>query len=187
MITYEVNQADLQRVMKKLKGMETKAPRVIKNAINKTAKEARKTLAEGAQDSYTVKNAGFNSRMKIEKATAGKLYAVIRAQERTLTVTRYHATAPKSGAKAEIVKSGLKTIVGSMGIKAFKISGGQGAGLIAQRKTKARKPIKVLRSNSVPKMLEKVYEGERGMKGALEPVISKSLHDAINAEIAKLI
>ena len=55
MITYEVNQSDLRRVMKKLKGMETKSPRVIKNAINKTAKEARKTLAEGAQDSYTVK------------------------------------------------------------------------------------------------------------------------------------
>ena len=47
--------------------------------------------------------------------------------------------------------------------------------------------MKVLRSVSVPKMLEKVYEGERGMEGALSPIITKTLHDEIAAEVAKLI
>ena len=44
-----------------------------------------------------------------------------------------------------------------------------------------------IRSVSVPKMLEKVYEGERGMEGALAPVIKRTLHDEIAAEVAKLI
>lgn len=182
MITYEVDKADLRYALKKLKGIETKAPRVFKNAVNHTAKAARKKMAAGAQDAYTVKSGGFNSRMKIQNATVGNLSAVIRSQEKTLTITRFHTTAPKSGGRAEIVKEGLKQIVGPRKIRAFK----RGK-LLMQRKTEARKPLKVLRSVSVPKMLEKVYEGERGLEGALAPVIQRTLHDEIAAEVAKLI
>lgn len=181
MITYEVDRSDLKYVQKKLRGMETKAPRVIKNAINHTAKEARKKLAAGAQGSYTVKSGGFNSRMKIQNATNGRLYAVIRAQDRTLTITRFHTSAPKSGGKADIVKGGLKQLMGPRKIKAFKRNG-----LIMQRKTEDRYPLKVLRSVSVPKMLEKVYKGERGVAGELEPVIQRTLHDEIRKEIQRL-
>ena len=181
MITYEVDKADLKYVQKKLRGMETKAPRVIKNAINHTAKEARKKLAAGAQGAYTVKSGGFNSRMKIQNATNGKLYAVIKSEDKTLTITRFHATAPKSGGRADIVKGGLKQLVGPKNIKAFKRKG-----LIVQRKTEDRYPLKVLRSVSVPKMLEKVYKGERGVTGELEPVIKRTLHDEIGKEIQKL-
>jgi len=182
MITYEVDKADIRYVLKKLKGIETKAPRVFKNAVNHTAKAARKKMAAGAQESYTVKSGGFNSRMKIQNATVGNLSAVIRSQDRTLTITRFHTTVPKSGGRADIVKDGLKQLVGSKNIRAFKRKG-----LIMQRKTKARYPLKAIRSVSVPKMLEKVYEGERGMEGALAPVIKRTLHDEIAAEVAKLI
>ena len=182
MITYEVNKKDLKYVKQKLKGMEEKAPRVFKNAINHTAKEARKKLAEGAQGSYTVKSGGFNSRMKIEKATNEKLCAVIHSKGKTLTITRFRTSAPKSGGKADIVKSGLKQSVGRGKIKAFKRKG-----LMMQRQTKERHPLRVFRSVSVPKMLEKVYEGERGIEGALTPVIERTLHDEIAAEVEKLI
>lgn len=181
MITYEVSQRDLRYVQRKLQGMEEKAPRVIKNAINHTAKEARKKLAVGAQRSYTVKSGGFNSRMKIQNATNSRLYAVIRAKDRPLTITRFRTTAPKGGGRADIVKGGLKELTGPKKIKAFKRGG-----LIMQRKTKDRFPLKVLRSNSVPKMLEKVYSGERGMEGELAPVIQRTLHDEIKKEIEKL-
>lgn len=181
MITYEVSQRDLRYVRRKLQGMEKQAPRAIKNAINHTAKEARKKLAAGAQGSYTVKSGGFNSRMKIQNATNSRLHAVIRAKDRPLTITRFHATAPKGGGRADIVKSGLKEIVGPKKIKAFKRGG-----LIMQRKTEDRFPLKVLRSNSVPKMLEKVYSGERGIEGELAPTIQKTLHDEIKKEIKKL-
>lgn len=182
MITYEVSKADLEYVQSKLKGMEEKAPRVFKNAINHTAKQARKKLAAGAQGAYTVKSGGFNSRMKIQNATVGNLQAVIRSIGKTLTITRFHTTAPASGARADIVKTGLKQILGKLKIKAFKRKG-----LIMQRKTDKRYPVQVLRSVSVPKMLEKVYKGERGIEGELAPVIERTLHDEIEAEVAKLI
>ena len=117
MITYEVSQRDLRYVRRKLQGMEKQAPRAIKNAINHTAKEARKKLAAGVQGSYTVKSGGLNSRMKIQNATNSRLHAVIRAKDRPLTITRFHATAPKGGGRADIVKSGLKEIVGPKKIK----------------------------------------------------------------------
>ncbi len=182
MIIYEISREDLRYVQRRLKRIETEAPKAFKNAINHTAKEARKKLAAGAQGAYTVKNGGFNSRMRIQNATNTKLYAVIRSKDKPLTITRFHATAPKSGGKADIVKSGLKELIGPKQIKAFKRGG-----LIMQRKSADRYPVKVLRSVSVPKMLEKVYEGERGIEGALGPEIQRTLHDEIRKEVRKLI
>lgn len=182
MISYEISREDLRYVQKKLKRIETDAPKVFKNAINHTAKEARKKLAAGAQEAYTVKNGGFNSRMRIQNATNTKLYAVIRSKDKPLTITRFHATAPKSGGRADIIKSGLKQLIGPKQIKAFKRGG-----LIMQRKSADRYPVKVLRSVSVPKMLEKVYDGERGIEGALGPEIQQTLHDEIRKEVRKRI
>ena len=182
MISYEISREDLRYVQRRLKRIETEAPKAFKNAINHTAKEARKKLAAGAQGAYTVKNGGVNSRMRIQNATNTKLYAVIRSKDKPLTITRFHATAPKSGGKADIVKSGLKELIGPKQIKAFKRGG-----LIMQRKSADRYPVKVLRSVSVPKMLEKVYEGERGIEGALGPEIQRTLHDEIRKEVRKLI
>lgn len=67
MITYEVNRAELELVEKKLGDMKSKAPQVFKNAVNKTARQARKRIAQSAKGAYTVKQVGFNSHMKIKK------------------------------------------------------------------------------------------------------------------------
>ena len=195
LIKIEVNESDIKWAQKKLKGMETKAPRVLKNAINHTAKKARKSLMEGAQRRYTVKNAGFNSRIKIYKATNTKLSASVYARDRTLTLPRFHTTSPKSGVKSEVLKgSGLKEVVSRRGssesngeIHAFRAKGGKAAGLIVQRRTVARYPLKVLRSISVPKMLEMVYLGRGGISEALEPEIKRTFRDEVKKEIAKIV
>lgn len=184
MITYEINRADMECIQRRLRGMEEKAPQVFKNAINRTARIARKKLEVGAQESYTVRTRGFNSRMRVQNATAGRLFAVIRSRGRTLTLTRFKTTEPPSGVRADVVKTGLKQIVGRQGIRAFK---SRKQGLIMQRESQKRYPVHVLRSVSVPKMLEKVYQGERGIEGELTPIIEKTLRDEINAEIARLI
>lgn len=179
MITYEVDKADLKYVQEKLKGIEKGAPTAIMKAVNITAKAARKKLLEGVNKSYTVKAGGFNSKMNIHNASRSRLYAVITSKGRPLTLTRFHATAPKSGGKADIVKAGLKQLVGSRNIKAFKRKG-----LMMQRETEDRYPIKVLRSNSVSKMLESVYKGK--VNSAVEPVIQETLHSEIEKQVAKL-
>lgn len=191
LIKIEVNEADIKWAQKKLKGMETKAPRVLKNAINHTAKKARKGLMDGAQRRYAIKNAGFNSRVKIYNATNTKLSASVYARDRTLTLPRFHTTSPKSGVKSEVVKgSGLKEVVSRRGdteIRAFRAKGGKADGLIVQRRTVARYPMKVLRSISVPKMLEMVYHGGGGISAAMEPEIKRTFRDEVEKEIAKLV
>ena len=149
-IYIEVDQKDLHRVMSKLKDME-KAPRHLKNAINRTA---------------TV--------------------ATIRAKGKPPTLQSFKTKFPKAGGKADITKSGLKRLVTATGGAAFVPSGGKAAGLMAQRRGKERHPIKVLYGNSVPKMVEQIYKGERGGQGDMEKVIKKRLHDEIQAEIAKI-
>lgn len=190
LIKIEVNESDIKWAQKKLKGMETKAPRVLKNAINHTAKQARKSLMQGAQGRYAVKNAGFNSRIKIYNATNTNLSASVYARDRTLTLPRFHTTSPKSGVKSEVLKgSGLKEVISRKNgeIRAFRAKGGKAAGLIVQRRTVARYPLKVLRSISVPKMLEIVYLGRGGISEALEPEIKRTFRDEVKKEIAKLV
>ena len=190
LIKIEVNESDIKWAQKKLKGMETKAPRVLKNAINHTAKQARKSLMQGAQGRYAVKNAGFNSRIKIYNATNTNLSASVYARDRTLTLPRFHTTSPKSGVKSEVLKgSGLKEVISRKNgeIRAFRAKGGKAAGLIVQRRTEAKYPLKVLRSISVPKMLEIVYLGRGRISEALEPEIKRTFRDEVKKEIAKLV
>lgn len=187
MITYKVNRAELDYVEKKLGDMKSKAPQVFKNAVNKTARQARKRIAQGAQGAYTVKQVGFNNHMKIRAASTGNLTASIDADGKPLTVIRFKNRAGRSkkggaAASADITNGGLKQLISSKGGKAFKRNG-----LVMQRKGKERFPLKVLHSNSVPKMVERVYEGERGLEGALREPIQSDLRKNIEAEVKKIV
>lgn len=187
MIVYEVNRAELEYVERKLGDMKNKAPQVFKNAVNKTARQARKRIAQSAKGAYTVKQAGFNSHMKIRAATAGNLTASIDADGKPLTIIRFKNRAGRAykggaAAAADIVNGGLKQLISSVGGKAFKRKG-----LVMQREGKERLPVKVFHSNSVPKMIEKVYEGERGMAGSLREPIQSDLRKNIEAEVKKIV
>lgn len=182
---YEVDQKDLHRVMSKLKDME-KAPRHLRNAINRTATVAMKMIKAGRSQGYTIKTGRFNAQVKKFNAAPTNLTATIKASGRPPTIKEFKTSYPKAGGKADITKSGLKKLVTDTGGAAFIPSGGKAAGLMAQRRGKERHPIKVLYGNSVPKMVEQIYKGERGGQGEMDEIIKKRLHDEIQAEIAKI-
>ena len=54
MIEFEVDQTQLQRIELKLKDMKAKAPQALKNAVNATARDAKKDLADKAKETYAV-------------------------------------------------------------------------------------------------------------------------------------
>ena len=179
MIRVEVDAASLSRVQKKLGVMKSKAPVVISRALNKTAVSARQRLATRAQQAYTVKSGKFKKNMEIKRATSGNLEAVIRSEGKPLNVTNFKYTAPKSGAKSQIVASGgLKQLI--MGnIKAFKGKNG----LIWQRRSESRKPIKVLKSNSIPIMIG----SEKRVYGLEKKNIESDLKKYVEAQIKLLV
>lgn len=185
-IQVEVNENQLKYVQRELGKMKDKAPVVIKNAVNRAARKARKQFHEEIRNNYTVNQAGFNSRIQLVLAKPGRLYAIVKSEDRTLTVPRFkHMTSKKAGASVDVTGHGYKKLViteGGKEIKAFK-----NGKLVMQRKTQNRYPLKVLRSNSVPKMVEMTYKGGGNIRQALEPIIAKTLKEEINIGIAKML
>jgi len=175
-ITVTVDKAAVERKLGDLAG---KSRTVIARGLNKTAKDARKRLAEKAQETYTAKKVHFNSHMKLDSANAGNLVATLRANGRPLSLTGFAHRAPKKqGGKAQVLQAGGMKPIEMSGIKAFKRNG-----LMMQRRSKARLPVKVLHSNSVPVMLG----SEQRVYGIVRPHIESDLKKNLDAEIARLI
>ena len=182
MIEYQVDEQMLEEVQAKLGEMSRKAPTVISKALNKAAVTARVDLANKAQATYTVKSGGFKKDMTIRKASAGRLEAVIHSQGKPLTIDKFHTTfAKKSGAKANIIKGGgLKQLIKG-NIKAFKGTGKLN-GKIYQRVGTERKPLKKLKSNSIPKMIG----NEQRVYGIVKPSIDRNLQHYVEQQIELL-
>jgi len=183
----EVDKADLKYVMKKLQNAEKNAPRVLRNAINRTATAAMQMIKKGRSQGYTIAAGRFNSQIKVQRANASHLDATIKSSGRPHTLKNFKTSTPKSGGKADITKSGLKKLSGSRGGAAFVPTSGRAAGLMVQRRGKSRFPLKVFSANSTPKMVEQIYKGERGGQGDMEEKIKRRLHEEIEKEIAKII
>ena len=183
----EVDQNDVRRIQKKMKDL-SKPPRHLRKAINRTATAAMKMIRAGRGQGYTVKASRFNQDIKVYRATADRLSAAIKSHGRPPTLSRsFKTSVPKSGGKADVVKTGLKSVTGGGDGKAFVPAGGKVAGLMVKRTGKDRYPVKVLHGPSVPKMVEKIYKGERGGQGDMEDKVRKRLHEEIEKEIEKLI
>lgn len=84
-----VDAVNLEQVEKKLNGMKQKAPKVLKLAVNDTARKARSRLAKEAQKTYAVKVGGFNRAMKIKLATNGNPVAIIRSTGKKIPLGKF--------------------------------------------------------------------------------------------------
>ncbi len=192
MMRVEYDRNMLRRVEKKLGRMKREAPKVLKTALNDTAKVGRKDLADKAQKTYAVKKSGFNKSMKINKARVNNLEAEIVSEGRPLGLKDFKVTPasykPGSGQppeiiKAKVVKSSSYKPLEKGGIKAFVTRFSSGHVAVAQRRGDARLPIKTLSSNSIPKMIgneERVYR-------FVKPKIQENLKKNVNKQIEKVL
>lgn len=191
MITYEYDQNTLAKVEKKLGSLKSEAPKALKNAINQTAKQARKDLATEAQKTYVVKSGRFNKAMTIKNATQSSLEATIKATGAPMELKDYKvspATA-RTGAnrpdltKAKVLKAGSMKGLQKGNIKAFVAKFASGHASVAQRRGNARLPLKVLFSNSIPKMLG----NEKRVYGVVRPTIEQNLQENIDKQVRKIL
>lgn len=191
MITYEYDQNTLAKVEKKLGSLKSEAPKALKNAINQTAKQARKDLATEAQKTYVVKSGRFNKAMTIKNATQSSLEATIKATGAPMELKDYKvspATA-RTGAnrpdltKAKVLKAGSMKGLQKGNIKAFVAKFSSGHASVAQRRGSARLPFKVLFSNSIPKMLG----NEKRVYGIVRPTIEQNLQENVDKQVRKIL
>lgn len=191
MIRVEVEKATIQSIEKKLNTLDKKMPDVLKQAINETAKQARKQLTTEAQRTYVIKTGRFNKAMTMKKATKSHLEAVIGATG-SVTELKDFKVSPSKYATGEkrpsVIKAkglranGMKALQKG-DLKAFVAKFANGHQSVVQRRGKARLPLKVFYSSSMPKMLgneEKVFgivgpDINTNLKLNLEKYISKAL------------
>lgn len=116
--------------------------------------------------------------MRIKNATAGSLEAIIRSQGKPLKLMNFRVSAGEEMTRAKVLKSsGLKNLIKG-NIKAF-----VGFKQVAQRQGKSRLPIKVLHSNSIPKMIG----SEKRVYGIVKPQIKSDLKKNIDAQIKEVV
>ena len=187
MIEFQIDEATMTAVQTKLKNMKAKTPNAMRNAINQTATATNRKIKKGRSEGYTIKAGSFNKQITVQRANRAYMDATIKAKGRTRTIKEFKTKMSTHGAKTDITKSGLKALVNEAGATAFMATGGKVAGLYVQRETSERYPLRVLHANSVPIMVRKIYEGERGRQGNLEPYIQKLLYKNLSKQIDKIL
>ena len=80
LIRFEYDEAMLHVIEMALGNLKSESRKVLKNAVNATAKQAQADLAAKAKETYDVKKTRFTKAMGLRKATASR-------QEATITVT----------------------------------------------------------------------------------------------------
>lgn len=206
LLRFEVDQEVLKMIEKALGSMSSESRKVLKNAVNATAKQAKTDLANKAKEEYTAKKSALNKGMKKKNATVSDQTATITVTGGVLELKEFKATAPKSGAKAQITAGGsLKLIQSKKGsrAKAFLATFSSGHQAIVQRqdgqtyksaegRNKRREKygkyvdmtqIKKLLSISAPKMIG----DEKKVLGVLRPKIYENLAENIQKEIDKVV
>ena len=189
LIEFQIDEGMLKTIEDALGDLKGESRKVLKNAVNKTARQAKKALAQKAQETYVVKQTRFTKAMDTKNATVGNLEATINITSAQLELKDFKVSPatynPKnrpSVVRAKVLlASGLKGL--QAGTKAFLAKFSNGHVSVAQRRGAARLPIKKLLSNSIPKMVgnqQKVY-------GIVEPDIYDNLLANVQAEIAKVL
>ena len=173
LIEFEVDRTQLERIELKLKNCRDKAPLALKNAVNATARDAKKDLANKAKETYAVKSPRFKKAIAQKNATKSKPTAILKITGKVneLADFKYKENEGANAARGKVLKSGgLKTLQKG-DLKAFITKFGSGHVSVVQRKTSARLPVKKLLSPSIPTMIG----NEAKVYGVVKPNIQKQI------------
>lgn len=185
LIEFEVDQTQLQRIELKLKNCKEKAPVALKNAVNATARDAKKDLANKAKETYAVKAPRFKKAIAQKNATKSKPTAVLKitGAVNELADFKYKPNEQANAARGKVLKSGSLKTLQKGDLKAFITKFGSGHVSVVQRKTSARLPVKKLLSPSIPTMIG----NEAKVYGVVKPNIQKNLQKNIQKQIDKIL
>lgn len=165
-------------------------PRILKNAINATARKARNQLVKGAKEEYAIKKTDV---LKDKSQGAPQLYtaspynqmtAIIKSRGHMQDIMTY-STRPNKGpqaAAAQILASGSMKPLEMGGLKAFVTKFASGHVAIVQRKGPERLPVKKLLSPAVPMTM-----GNETVREKAETLAYEMLQKEIDKRIQKVL
>lgn len=201
-ITFEFDANQLQKIERKLKNMKSKAPQVLKNAVNATAKDAKKDLAKKAKETYAVKSPKFQKAIAMKNATAAKPTATLKITGEAMALSdfKYKKNIQSIGAKGKLYKaSSFKSLdLDAKGLKAFvtKFHSGHIAvvrrdpphkytrGLMERKQNGGdQTKLKEFYSPSIPRMIG----NEKKVYGIVRPNIYQNLQKNIEKQIENVL
>ncbi len=205
-ISYNVDM--LAHVERELGSMKQKAPKVLKLAVNDTARKARSRLAREAQKEYEVKGTGINKAVRIQFATAGNQTATLRYTGKKIplyqfkrrggtlgpgryynpTLHRMQTGKGGTGASGKLLKSSSFQSDGGAKLKWFiaKMSSGhtgifQRTGIPRHQGSRDDPEVEEKMGKSIPEMIgdpKRVY-------GVVEPHIKSDLKEAVSRHVSR--
>lgn len=181
-------QIDAEKAIKEIEAIlgdaqKKRAPKILAKAVNDTSVEARKLLAQTAQETYAIKSAGFNKEMKLDKASAKNPIATISSKGGAVELYKFKTSPasyktgdnkPKKSKGSVKAHGGMKNLLHD-GRWAFVTQFDSGHKTMVQRTTQKRYPIKTLLSPSIPQMIG----NEQEVYGLLQPQIQEMLYKHI--------
>ena len=181
-------EAEIKEIIKKLDTLHDKAPSVLKNAINATARKVRTQMIKDAQSRYVVKDKGAlkneaKGGPKVYTARVTNLEAEIKSKGSMQDIMAF-MTKPNTqagAAAARVLNSGSFKALEVSGLKAFVATFKSGHQAIVQRKGKDRLPVKKLLSPAIPIML-----GSEEISSKAEKLAYEVLQEEIQKRIDKI-
>lgn len=200
-----VRAINLDQVERELGGLKKKAPKVLRIAINDTARKARSRLAKEAQKTYAVKAVGFNKVMHIQMATNSNFVAIIRARGEKIplgkfshrkgtlgtgryynpTLHTYQIGKGGTGASAKVLKRSGYKAAESTDRKWFSAKMGSGHSGIFQRNEGMRRKQKGEISEKMALAIPQMLGSEKYVYGLVEPYIQSDLQEAVNRHLLR--
>lgn len=164
------------------------APRILKNAINSTARKVRAQLVKDAKTRYSVSDKTIwknesKGAPQVLTANSSTLTATVRSRGPMQDIMAF-MTRPNTqtgAAAAKVLSSGSMKALEKGDLKAFVTTFRSGHTAIVQRQSEERLPVKKLLSPAVPHML-----GNEEVRTKAESMAYDTLQREIQKRIAKI-
>lgn len=171
-----VDTSQLNKVVQGLEKYEKQMPGAAMSAVNRTLDHVNTRVARFVSSEYRIKNTEVKDTITKNRATKGKLLAFLKSEGRRLTLVRFRFGSAKKSIKVKIKKNESTKVVATSP-KAF-IQNLRGNDQIMKRQGKKRKPVEVLRTISVPQMIDSLKVSEK-----IQTEANKKLAERIDHEI----
>ena len=177
---------ELAKIMAKLDGLPQMlgAPKVLKNALNSTARKVRQQIIKDSKGRYALKQKkALQSESKILSASPSTLEATVLAKGPMRDIMDF-MTQPNTAtgaAAAKVLNSGTMKPLEVGGLKAFITTFRSGHTAIVQRRGAERLPVKKLLSPAVPHMM-----GNEEVQAEAEAMAYETLQREIGKRIEQL-
>lgn len=170
-----IDTTQLNKIVKGLGEYEKQMPGAAISAVNRTLDYVNTKVGRMVAAEYRIKVSDVKGTITKNKARKGKLLAFLKSEGSRLTLARFRFGSSKKAVKVKIKKNdGVKKVTTNPTPFLQNLNGHE---QIMKRQGKRRKPVDVLRSISIPQMIDSLKVSEKIQKEAHKKLAERIEHE----------